>query len=90
MISIRQNLAKSSFNPRLRGGGDLKCWCRYWGANCFNPRLRGGGDIGLECVPLLYNGFNPRLRGGGDLTVCRREAQVVNYENEQKIQHAGL
>ncbi len=35
----------TSFNPRLRGGGDTCQEGKQYCIKCFNPRLRGGGDV---------------------------------------------
>ncbi len=41
----------SSFNPRLRTGGDPACIRTDIRSTCFNPRLRTGGDHrdGVAC-----------------------------------------
>ena len=62
----------SSFNPRLRTGGDAARRWRSTGRCSFNPRLRTGGDSPTRCARRpIGRRFNPRLRTGGDARSCR-------------------
>ena len=58
------------FNPRARGGRDLREPCSRALSKCFNPRARGGRDPRLsrqKCK--CQKCFNPRARGGRDESV---------------------
>ncbi len=56
----------SGFNPRARGGRDLRA-CDYGAPTIsFNPRARGGRDRCLGLMVSATQSFNPRARGGRD------------------------
>ena len=56
----------SSFDPRLRDGGDLSRFASMCNTRCFDPRLRDGGDRQCGQGHCQNRGFDPRLRDGGD------------------------
>ena len=56
----------SSFNPRLRMGGDHRKRPTNDPIISFNPRLRMGGDLQRSKSIGIARRFNPRLRMGGD------------------------
>jgi len=67
--------ATTSFNPRLRVGGDLRRPMRRRTGTGFNPRLRVGGDLLAGARARAFPSFNPRLRVGGDVA-CAASAPI--------------
>ncbi len=60
------NTPSTSFNPRLREGGDGPELFIPDTNGSFNPRLREGGDRLPKILSDQVDSFNPRLREGGD------------------------
>ena len=65
-------IRRSSFNPRLRTGGDRQFDTHAAHVVRFNPRLRTGGDDRRTIPRPFREGFNPRLRTGGDCAARQR------------------
>ena len=66
--------AVTNFNPRSRGGSDLRYRVhpmnRY-----FNPRSRGGSDMRFVHQSSISLNFNPRSRGGSDAIIDNGHAK---------------
>ena len=62
--------SSSSFNPRLREGGDCPTYLCWFGCYKFQSTPpRGRRRFHNYEVRILQRGFNPRLREGGDITI---------------------
>ena len=68
------------FNPRVRGGRDLRGPVGQPMAGRFNPRVRGGRDFPEIDVWVRPACFNPRVRGGRDA-----DAKLPAYEQKVSI-----